>query len=677
MVHPDVGAAEVGAPRIWRVASPWQFGRLTVPNRLLMGSMHTGFERDGRRLGAFYRERVEGGAGLIITGGYAVELRGRSVGDDIAFGLPEVDPPLAESVRCVHEAGGLIAVQLFHAGRYSRGPGGPSEPPIAPTAIPWRAARGVEPVEMSREDIESVIAAFAGAARHAGELGYDAVEISASEGYLINEFCSPRTNKRDDEWGGDAIRRQRFARDVVTAVRAATDLPVSVRISGDDLMPGSSTPQEVDELARALVAAGADALSVGVGWHESTTPTVQYCVPHGAWLAVDDRVARAVPGTPVIGSNRVLNYREAEQALADSALTAVAIARPFLADPRVAAGPDVSAIACIGCDEACIDHSLWGKPISCLVNPRAGLETELPRRAGGSPKRLAVVGSGPAGLCGAFDAASLGHRVTVFERSDRFGGQLRLAALVRAKQDYGNAINGWVTRLSQLGATLMRGVSPTVQQLTQFDAVLVATGVVARSLDLDADDSVRVLDYASALELAAVSGTTDPAAGPGSRSVEQGDSLVDLGRVLVVGGGGVAVDVAATLLPRSRAMTLIRRGTRHFAAGTSPTTRWIPLGDLYAANVEFLQEATLRRIRDHVAELVVAGEFRRVRVDTVVVAVGSRPAATLDLDALEATGVPFRVVGGARDTDKLNAVRSTSEGVRAVRELLEGVVVLA
>lgn len=686
MGRPVSGDAEPGAPRVGRVASPWQFGPLTVPNRLLMGSMHAGFERDGRRLGAFYRERAEGGAGLIITGGYAVELRGRSVGDDIVFGLPEVDAPLAESVRCVHEAGGLIAVQLFHAGRYSRGPGGPGEPPIAPTAIPWHAARGVEPVEMTVEDIESVIAAFAGAARHAGELGYDAVEISASEGYLINEFCSPRTNKRDDEWGGDPVRRQRFAEAVVAAVRAATDLPVSVRLSGDDLMPGSSTPEEVDELARVLVAAGADALSVGVGWHESTTPTVQFSVPHGAWLSIDDRVARAVPGTPVIGSNRILNYGEAEQALAGSALTAVALARPFLADPQVASGPGHTAIACIGCDEACIDHSLWGKPVSCLVNPRAGVETELPRQRSGAVKRLAVVGSGPAGLCGAFDAASLGHRVTVFERSERLGGQLRLAALVRAKKDYGNAISSWVSRLDELGATLVTGLAPTIEQLSGFDAVLVATGVVARGLDLDADDSVRVLDYASALELAAGDATAVSSAGASDAGGEAAgpagapaaaDPRAGLGRVLVIGGGGVAVDVAASLLPMSGAMTLIRRGTRHFAAGTSPTTRWIPLGDLYAANAEFLQQASLRRIRQHVAELEVEGEVRRIPVDTVVVAVGSDPAETLDLAALEASGVPFRVVGGARDANQLNAVRSTSEAVRAVRELLEDAVAVA
>lgn len=640
------------------VCTPWQFGTLEVPGRILMGSMHTGFERDGRRLGAFYRERVVGGAAMIITGGYAVELRGRSVADDIVIGLPEFDGPLSESVRCVHEAGGLISAQLFHAGRYSRGPGGPSERPLAPTAIPWRPARGVEPVEMTEQDIADTIAAFAGAAKHSAELGYDAVEISASEGYLINEFCSPRTNKRTDAWGGDSFRRRHFAREVVAAVRTAIDLPISVRLSGDDLMPGSSTPEEVDELARVLVEAGADALSVGVGWHESTTPTVQFSVPHGAWLPVDDRVARAVPGTPVIGSNRVVSHDEAEQALAGTSLAAVAIARPFLADPDVALGGGHVAIACIGCDEACIDHSLWGKPISCLVNPRAGFETEFPLDAVDHAKSLAVVGSGPAGLAAALDAATRGHRVTVFERDAHFGGQLRLASLVTDKQDYALAIDAWVTRLRALGANLVAGAQPSVEELSGFDAVLVTTGVEARTADIDTDGSVRIMSYEQALE--------DAAATPAGEA--------DLGRLLVLGGGGVAVDVGATLLSRCTAVTLVRRGSKRFAAGTSPTTRWIPLGELYAAGAQFLQPANLVRVRTNVAELMVDGEPKSVPVDTLVVATGSVPADTVDLKALDRAGTPYRVAGGARNADQLNGVRSTSESLRAVRELLAEVV---
>lgn len=657
--------------------SGWRLGGITVPNRVLMGSMHTGFERDGDRLAAFYTERVAGGAGLIVTGGYAVEPRGRSVADDIVLGDPAVDSALRRSIEAVHGAGGLIAVQLFHAGRYSfgvpddSGPGtagsraaaspgtGPRttstvQAPVAPSAVAWRAARGVVPREMSADDIAETLAHYGSAAAHAEELGYDAIEISASEGYLINAFCSPLTNLRDDDWGGDAPRRRHFARAVVAAVRAATRLPLVVRISGDDLMKGSTTPAETLDLADEVVAAGADAVSVGVGWHESPVPTVQFSVPHGAWLDADERVAAhlAPAGVPVIGSNRILGLAEARSALAATHLAAVALARPFLADPDVVAGALAgrTVIPCIGCNEECIDHSMTGRPISCLVNPRAGREPEMPLAPTSSPRRMAVVGAGPAGLVGAVDAARLGHRVTLFEASGAVGGQLRLAGLVRGKADYLAAAQALARRFTELGGELVLGHEVSAAELAGFDAVIVATGVRAREVGVDTDGSAQIIGYAQALERAG-----DPGAG--------------FGDVLVIGGGGVAVDVGATLAPASSSMTLIRRGKRRFAAGTSPSTRWIGLGELRQAGAAMWNNAHLVKVRGGIATVEVAGEggaeLRQVPVTTVVIAAGSDPRA-LSGDV----PVPHRVVGGALDSSGLNAARSTRQALEAVRRLV-------
>lgn len=645
-----------GALTSWRLGRPGSRRRLEVPNRVLMGSMHTGFERDGDRLAAFYVERVRGGAGLIVTGGYAIDARARAVADDIVLGDPALDLPLRRSVEAVHDAGGLIGVQLFHAGRYSAGlpdADGVVSPPLAPSPVPWRAARGVVPVAMSADDIASTLEHYARAGAHAEWLGYDAIEISASEGYLINAFCSPLTNLRDDDWGGDAVRRRRFAREVVAAVRAASTLPLIVRISGDDLMDGSTTPEETLQLADEVVDAGADAVSVGVGWHESRVPTVQFSVPHGAWLDADERIAAHLTGVPVIGSNRICSLAEAREALNRTHLAAIALARPFLADPDVVTGALAgrTVIPCIGCNEECIDHSMSGRPISCLVNPRVGREARTPLDPAPTPTRLAVVGAGPAGLVAAVDAARRGHLVTLFEAGEAVGGQLRLAGLVRGKGDYLAAAQALARRFAELGGTLELGRRVGAGDLAGFDAVVLATGVRPRRVDVDTDGSCTVLGYAEALEAAAEA--------PAGRS---------FGEVLVVGGGGVAVDVGATLAPASNHVTLIRRGDRRFAAGTSPSTRWIGLGELRSAGAAMWNHAHLVRVRDGVATVEIAGEGgveqRAVPVDTLVIAVGSEPCAIAG-----EVPVPSRTVGGARDAGNLNAARSTREALEAVRAL--------
>jgi len=535
-------------------------GALTLPHRVVMGSMHLGLETlddGGAALAAFYGERARGGAGLIVSGGWAVNEEASGGPSYGVIGDERSRRVLARTVAAVHAGGGRIALQLFHAGRYAVLGGGRA---VAPSAVASRFSR--EPPEaLSDADVRRTVEDFARAAVVARELGFDAVELMASEGYLINQFCSPLTNRRDDEWGGDAARRQRFVLAIVERVRALAGLPLIVRMSGADLMDGSSSDAEVLGLARALAAAGADALNVGIGWHESRVPTVQALVPHGAWIGVAAAIKAAVgPSLPVIAGNRVNRLAQADALLASGACDFVSMARPFLADPellrRGRRGEPVN--VCIGCNQACIDRSLVDERVSCMVNPRAGRELEdvapmsgdaarrrdqagvatrphdeaigaarRPRAA--ARRRFAVVGGGPAGLEAARELAALGHTVTLFEAADELGGQFRLAREIPGKRDYGATIVALRARLRELGAELRCGArlgADDAERLHDYDGgVIVATGVLPRRLDLPGADAPHVVAYPDAIAAPQRLGA----------------------RVAIVGAGGIGVDTAHLL----------------------------------------------------------------------------------------------------------------------------------
>lgn len=683
--------------QLQRVRTAWSIGQMRLPHRIVMGSMHTGLETredGGMALAEFYRERVEGGAALIITGGLAINAVGRGGPDYAVLGAPDVHERLSAAVVAVHNAGGRVAAQLFHAGRYAI----LDVESVAPSAVPWRAARGAVPRPLTDAEIRATIADFAAAAAAAVEAGFDAVEIMASEGYLINQFCSPLTNLRDDEWGGDPERRRRFAVAVARAVRAAIpgSVPMLVRMSGDDLMPGSSSQHDVDALAVALVDAGADALSIGMGWHESTVPTVQASVPHGAWLGYAERIAAAIEHedgsrVPVIASNRITDLREAENALERGGVDAIALARPFLADPKIIersfAGDFGLVNTCIGCDQACIDRSLVFEPVSCLVNPRAGRESEFPiaidARTDSRRGRFAVVGAGPAGLAAALDLAERGHSVTVFEAAERLGGQFSLAARIPGKEDYARTPASALQRLQLLGADIRTGVEATLETVSDFDGVILATGVVPREIDIPGADLPHVLSY--------------------ERAVAAG---VPAGTVAIIGGGGIGVDVAAFLVeshdPSTRAstfasrfdltqssalldertsdsvapvtprpgsdVTLLRRHGR-FGQGVGITSRWVAIGALREAGVRMVSDLSYRAITAAGVEVEhTDGRVELIPGESVIVCAGQERHDPLAY-ALDGAGIAFEVVGGARDARSVDAVRATAEGLEAARRL--------
>jgi 2,4-dienoyl-CoA reductase (NADPH2) len=625
---------------------PGAIGALELPHRIVMGSMHLGSEADatGDATAAFYAERARNGAGLIVTGGAAVSREGAG-GRSYAFVNEEAGRAvLAAAPAAVHAEGGLIALQLFHAGRYAFQDAFGLQP-VAPSAVASRFNRET-PRPLDEGEIAGVLEAFAEGARHARELGYDAVELMGSEGYLVDQFLSPLTNLRDDDWGGDAPRRRRFGVELARAVRSAVGpaFPVIFRLTGEDFLPGSTAPEDVLAFAAELAGAGVDALNVGVGWHESPVPTVQGVVPEGAFVPRAEAIKAVVGELPVIVGNRVASLAAAERILREGAVDLVSMARPFLADPALVAkardGRPVN--PCIACNQACIDRSIYDGRVSCMVNPRAGRESEpVPAR---SSRRIAVVGGGPAGMEAARALAELGADVELFEADDELGGQFRLARLVPGKEMFGGTIDYFAAELARLGVRVRLGRRLTeadADELAAFDGVVLATGVRPREVDVPGRDLPHVVSYAQAL--------TEGAAGEA---------------VAIVGAGGIGVDVAHRLAhDGGPAITLMRRG-RRIGEGIGKSTRWVALDALRRAGVRTLTGVEYVAIEP--GGLRIAGET--IPADTVVIAAGQEREDAL-AGLLARLGMAHVVVGGARHAGELDAVRAFAEGLEAAYAL--------
>ena len=667
---------------VWQ---PGRVGPLELRHRLVMGAMHLGLEREddgGRSLAAFYGARARGGAALIVTGGSAVSRVGAG-GASYSFINEEPDAArLAAIPAAVHAAGGRVLLQLFHAGRYALQEAFGLQP-VAPSAVYSRYSR-CEPRALSEEEILETIDDFARGAARARELGFDGVEIMGSEGYLLSQFMAPVTNLREDGWGGELEGRMRFPLAVATAVRAAVgpERAVVYRISGADLVPGGASAEEVCALASRLASGPADALNVGIGWHESRVPTVQAVVPHGAWAPWAAAV-RAAVSVPVIASNRVSTAALADALVGEGVCDFVSLARAFLADPefvhRSRARRRVN--ACIACNQ-CIDASIFDRRVSCAVNPRAGFEAAA--RVDGAGVSVAVAGGGPAGMEAARALAESGFVVTLFEAAAQLGGQFRMARRIPGKEDFALTGEYFAGELERLGVDLRLGARAGADALAGFDAVVVATGVVPRPVALPGAELAHVLSYAQLL-------------------AADGDPLELVGeRVAIIGAGGIGVDVAhllsldrgqsfyaryglepdlvgqrhtrVCLWPTSsvqlrRQVTLMRRGGR-IGDGIGASTRWVVVQELRDAGVELLAGVAYERIEPGgVVVRLEDGSQRRVAADTVVIAAGQEPERSL-ADTLAARGLAHVVIGGAADAAGLDAGRAFRDGLGAPAAVL-------
>jgi 2,4-dienoyl-CoA reductase (NADPH2) len=684
----------VAGPRFPHLRAPISIGTLRLPHRVLMGSMHLNLETsDGPELAAFYAERARGGAGLMVTGGAAVSRAGAGGAEYALINEPDHQHRWRRVVDAVHEADGLIALQLFHAGRYAD-PAAFGIHPLAPSAV-YSSYSKCTPEAMTAAQIQATIESFAAAGAQAIALGFDAVEIMGSEGYLINQFASPVTNLRDDQWGGDSARRRAFPIAVTAAVRAAVgSAPLLVRMSGADLVPSSSTPEEVTALALAQVAAGADAIDVGIGWHESRVPTTQSLVPHGVWIDIAARVKTALTEAgvtvPVIGSNRVNSIPQAERIVAAGKVDLVSMARPFLADPFIVSksfsGDTALVNTCIGCNEACIDHSLGTTPVSCLVNPRAGREWQFPARGirPGTPRTLAVVGAGPAGMEAARALAAGGAKVSLWDSGQRIGGQFLMAGMVPGKADFLETVRYFEHELARLGVQFRLGTAVTdAAQLGPVDHVVLATGVLPRPVAIPGAGLPHVVDYPEAFADVASIGERVAIVGAGGIAVDLAHLLVQIASDSRIGepapvtesdeasrflvGHGLATGTAT---PPARQITVMRR-SGSIGAGMGITTRWAVVQTIRAAGVRTLTDVRYDRIDEAGVWIEHDGRKQLIDADTVVIAAGQVPNDPLS-GRLAASGIAHTVIGGAGHTAGMNAVAAFEQGLRVGTALAAG-----
>ncbi|CRX45784.1 2%2C4-dienoyl-CoA reductase [Yersinia enterocolitica] len=660
--------------------APLDLGFTTLKNRVLMGSMHTGLEElpDGpQRLAAFYAERAAGGVGLIVTGGIApnkkgVVYQGASVLNDAT------QVPHHQIVTdAVHLAGGKIALQILHTGRYSY-----QKQPVAPSAL-QAPINPFAPQELSHDEVLQTIADFAHCAQLARQAGYDGVEVMGSEGYLINQFLTARTNQRNDEWGGDFTRRMRFAVEIVRAVRAATgpDFILIYRLSMLDLVEDGSSWDEIELLARAVEQAGATLINTGIGWHEARIPTIATMVPRAGFSWVTRKLMGKV-NIPLITTNRINDPSVAEQVLTDGCADMVSMARPFLADAafvQKAAQDRADEInTCIGCNQACLDQIFDGKLTSCLVNPRACRETEMPVLPTEAPKRLAVVGSGPPGLAFAVTAASRGHQVTLFDAATDIGGQFNIAKQIPGKEEFYETLRYFRRQLVLHGVIQQLNTPVQPEQLADFDEVILACGIRPRLPAIKGIEHPKVLTYLDVLRDKKPVGKRVAIIGAGGIGFDTAEYLSQSGDSSSLDSrafsqewgidqdlaqrGGLS-PVGGKVHPSPRQIFLLQRKTSKVGEGLGKTTGWIHRTSLAMRGVRMLNSVSYESIDDEGLHIIRAEQASCLPVDTIIICAGQEPRRELHQPLLE-MGKTVHLIGGADIAAELDARRAIDQGTR-------------
>ena len=667
------------------VFQPLDLGFTSLPNRILMGSMHTGLEdkaRDYPKLAAYFAERAAGGAGLIVTGGISPSLSGWLAPFSSTLNSRWQVGRHRLVTKAVHTAGGKICMQILHAGRYGYHPlvvsSTAKKSPISP----------FKPRQLGSRGIESLIKSFARCATRAREAGYDGVEIMGSEGYLINQFLSERVNTRDDEWGGDASRRLRLAEAIVSRVREAVghDFIVVYRLSMLELVEGGSGWDDIVAQAKAVERAGATLITTGIGWHEARIPTIAAMVPRGAFTSVTGKLKPEI-SIPLVATNRINTVEVAEQVIARGDADMVSMARPFLADPefpiKAMQNRTDEINVCIACNQACLDHAFQKKTASCLVNPRACHETELRIEPAAKQKTVCVVGAGPAGLAAATTAASRGHAVTLIDSATEIGGQFNLAKQVPGKQEFNETLRYFHRQLELTGVDLQLNRHVTdASELAHFDEVILATGVTPRTPDIDGIDHPKVLSYIEVLRGRATVGASVAIIGAGGigfdiaeyLSHDGDDSSTDPAAFMTQWGIDQRFEVPGGVLDHNpkqssaRNITLLQRKASKLGKNLGKSTGWIHRRSMALRGVNMLSGCEYVKVDDEGLHITTHGTAQVLDVDHVIICAGQLPLREL-LSPLQTHEVSVHLIGGADVAAELDAKRAIDQGTRLAAAL--------